>query len=311
MPLGMPAHRRAQQNADVAISEHIVRRRMIDIIGDAARKRHALYGGRIREGLAVVGIEKAVLVRLRLQMQRLRQMVGHPFADRRQPGRIGRVAHGDLHAVRPDQPPDRFKYIGDPALLHFDQAAADIQAADAAQRALLIEREVGGAAAHVDVGHRRARFLGNLIGSRAAGGKHAFQIRPGGRDHEIARQIGQRRQDLIGVMLARRFAGDDDRAGLKILRLHAGPGVFVADDLLDRFGVDLGGRQQRRKIDLAAVDHFLIDNADAGHRVAARQIFHNQLAEHQLRGRGSDIDADAVDAFLHGAHQPFFSVKTG
>ena len=172
--------------------------------------------------------------------------------------------------------------IADLPVLYFNEAAADIQTADASEHALLVKRDVGGTAADIDICNRRAIVLRDFIRARAARRKHAFEVGTGGRDDEVARQIGQGFEHLIRVLLARGLTGDDDRTGLQVARVHARFFIFVSHDLLDALGVDLGRGNERCEINIAAINDFLLYDAHTGHRIAAGQIFHHKPAEDQL-----------------------------
>ena len=199
--------------------------------------------------------------------------------------------------------------VGDPAVLHLDEAAAHIQAAGAPQGTLLIQGDVGGAAADVQVGHRNAPVVGQHIRPRAPAGEYRLQVGSGSGYHKVSRQIGQSGEHLVGVLLPGGLAGDDHRAGLQLLRRDPGRPVLLPHDLLHCLGVDLCGRTQRREIDLAAVDDFLVHNVDPGNRVAAGLVLNGQTAEDQLRGGGTDVDAYTEYDFVQEIHPLSFYHK--
>ena len=116
--------------------------------------------------------------------------------------------------------------------------------------------------------------------------------------HEVSGQVGQSLQHLVGVLLPGGFAGDDHRARAEHLRRHAGRLVLLPHNPFNRLRVDLRGRTQGRKVDLAAVDHLFVHNVDARHGVAAGPVFDGQPAENELGRRGADIDAHAEDHFM-------------
>ena len=186
-------------------------------------------------------------------------------------------------------------------MLHADQPPADIQTTDAGQLPFIEYRNVGRSAADIQVGHSRARLLRKPVGARSPRGQHGFQIRSGRGDHKIARKACQRLQNLVRVLLARRLAGNDDRAGPDISRTDTRCGVFLPHDFLDRLRVDLRPRPQRRKVYPAAVDDLFFHDLDARRGITARPVLDRQSAKYQLCGGCPDIHAHAAYLLVHGA----------
>ena len=146
--------------------------------------------------------------------QRLGQMTGHNGAELVERLLLGRVPYFQGNPMFLGQRVNLGENPADSPLLHLDQAAADVETADAPQGALFVQGDIGGTAANVDVGHCGAVFLGNHIGPGASGRQNTLQVRACRGHYEVSGHIGQRFQNLIGILLAGCVAGDDDRAGL-------------------------------------------------------------------------------------------------
>ena len=114
----------------------------------------------------------------------------------------------------------------------------------------------------------------------------------GGRGDEVAALLGQEPGDRLGILAPQRFAGEDDDAGIDILRLDTGGRVRPIDDGGERAVVDalvaLVGRERHRR---------LIERFPRHHVVAAGQVLtvatQIDAGEDHLRTGGPDVDPDA------------------
>ena len=288
----------SQEDADVAEAKHVALHLLIDAVRHAAGVGHRADGRLLRQRLAVVGIKAGVVAVRPRQAEGLGQLGRHEAAHAVELLGIGPVAHRQRDSVGGGQGLDLGENVADAAAFHLDEPPADVEAAGPPQHALLIDGDVAGPAADVHIGDGRALFLGQGVGARPPGGEYRLQIRSGGGHHEVSGQVGQSLQHLVGVLLPGGFAGDDHRTRAEHLRRHAGRLVLLPHNPFDRLRVDLRGRTQGRKVDLAAVDHLFIHNVDARHGVAAGPVFDGQPAENELGRRGADIDAHAEDHFM-------------
>ena len=121
---------------------------------------------------------------------------------------------------------------------------------------------------------------GVFIHTRAPGGQNGLQVRPRRSDHEIPGESGQRFQHLPGVLLAGGLAGDDDRASLHLSLVVSGSPVLRLYDVPHPLGVDGALIQQGGKVDLAAVDHFLVCDLNAGDGEGVGPIEQGQPGQH-------------------------------
>ena len=96
-------------------------------------------------------------------------------------------------------------------------------------------------------------LFGKLFRAGAFAGDDAFQIRSRRSHHEVTGDFGQRVDDFGGIFFFRRFAGDDDRAGVDIFRLNPRRGVFLFDDVPDGGAIDPLSIDKRRKMDIPHV----------------------------------------------------------
>ena len=172
--------------------------------------------------------------------------------------------------------------------LKADQPRADIDRGKIDHLAVGADRDLRGAAADVDIHHHafvadRARRR-----ARAVGRHHGFQAVAGADGDELAGLLGEQFADGAGVLPLHRDAGQDQRAGVDLVGIDLGVGVFLLDEGAERLGVDgvLGGvgRQQ----DVGGVERLAL-----GDDIAAVEPLQHDPREHQMRGRRADVDADA------------------
>ena len=172
------------------------------------------------------------------------------------------------------------------------QAAADMHRRGRGHEALLDDRELGGAAADVDVEDALAAFVRRLRGAGAVGGEHRFHVMAGGGADEIAALLRQQLGDAFGVLAPQRLAGEDHGAGVDLGGIEPGGLVGVVDDALEALVVDAllagVGRQRHRR---------LIERLAGNHVVAAGQVLavaaQVDAREDHLRAGRADVDADA------------------
>ena len=137
--------------------------------------------------------------------------------------------------------------------IHFKQPTADIDAGRADADAAIKYGNVGSSAANIDVDDAGVELFGKLFRAGAFAGDDAFQIRSRRSHHEVTGDFGQRVDDFGGIFFFRRFAGDDDRAGVDIFRLNPRRGVFLFDDVPDGGAIDPLSIDKRRKMDIPHV----------------------------------------------------------
>ena len=112
----------------------------------------------------------------------------------------------------------------DPALLvdHL-QPAADVDRGGRDHAAVLDQRELGGAAADVDVEDALALIGRHPRGARAVGRQHRLHVVAGGGADEIAALLGQQAGDRLGVVAPQRLAGEDHHAGVDVVGARCRP----------------------------------------------------------------------------------------
>ena len=93
------------------------------------------------------------------------------------------------------------------------------------------KRELGGAAADVDVEDVAVVVVRALGRAGAVGGEHRFHVVAGGGADELAAHLGEQLADRLRVLAPQRLAGQDHRAGVDLVGMHAGGDIGVLDDL--------------------------------------------------------------------------------
>ena len=66
-----------------------------------------------------------------------------------------------------------------------------------------------------------AAIVRDLGRARAVGGEHRLHVVPGRRADELTAHLREHVGDRLGVLAAQRLAGEDHRAGVDIVRMHA------------------------------------------------------------------------------------------
>ena len=161
-----------------------------------------------------------------------------------------------------------------------EKSRADVERRDVGHLAVRAHRDLRGSAADVDVHHRA--FVANRARHRAgAVGRHdCFEAVAGADRHHLPGLPREQFADRARVSAAHRDAGEDQRAGIDLVRIDLGVGVLFLDEGAERFGVDgfaLGvGRQQNvRAVECLAL----------AHHIAAVEPLQHDAREHQMRGR--------------------------
>jgi hypothetical protein len=167
----------------------------------------------------------------------------------------------------------------------------------AGDRAALEQRKLGGAASDVDIEQAVAAVVRNLGCAGAIRREHRFHVVSGGGADELAAELGKQLADRLRILAPQRFAGQDHRAGVDVVRVKPGAGISLVDDLAHRVLVDahlagIGRERDGRLVERLAVDH----------EVAARQFLaeaaHVQPRKDHLRAGRADVDADAGERYV-------------
>ena len=171
-----------------------------------------------------------------------------------------------------------------------DEARADVDGGEVDHLAVGADRDLRGAAADVDVHHRRVVADRARDRAGAVGGHHGFQVVAGrDRDH-LAGLAREQFADLAGIAPAHGDTGQDQGAGVDLVGIDLGVLVLALDEGAERVGVDglLAVRRIGREQDVG-----LVEGLALGDHVAAVEPFQHDAREHQMRGRRADVDADA------------------
>ena len=123
----------------------------------------------------------------------------------------------------------------DLAFLDHLEATADMHGRGRGHFALLDQGELGGAAADIDVEDALVLVARHSRGARAVGGEHRFHMMPGSGGDEFSTLLGKDRRDALRVLTPQRLAGENDHAGIDVVRMELRSIVGVVDD-----GAELG-----------------------------------------------------------------------
>ena len=273
-----------QQHAEIAERRGFA---AVDVFGDAAGKRDLVdrRGSGQRREPQQAGAARG----RRLPAHRLEQPLRHAGGQRARRLRRKLLADLEADAVRGGEAAAGLLDARDAAVgIEADQARADVERGDVDHAAFGADRDLRGAAADVHVHDRglvadRARHRAGAVR-----GHHRLQAVAGrDRDH-LAGLAREQLADLAGVAPAHRHAGEDQRAGVDLVRIDIGVLVLALDEGAERLRVDLLLGRIGREQDVG-----LEEGLASGDDVAAVEPLQHDAREHQMRGRRADVDADA------------------
>ena len=110
-----------------------------------------------------------------------------------------------------------------PLVVGREQPAADREGRDAEDHAVVDQRELGGAAADVDMQHALVALLRQPHRARAVRGERAFELVAGGGADELAGLVGEQFVDRARVRPLDRLAGEDHGAAVDVARAQSRP----------------------------------------------------------------------------------------
>ena len=232
----------AESGAEIA---EIARFALIDIFGDAAGKHHAVDAAELRDRVGEIKMRD--VVRQRPRRHGGNERIGHAVGDFLQVGGRGGIAAvpgkagalGVMLAGRIE--------ADDLAVLDHLQAAADMHRGGGDHLAVLDQAELGGAAADVDIENALAFVARHPRRAGAVGRQHRLHVMAGGGGDEFAALLGQDLGNALRVVAPQRFAGENDDAGIDLVRRETGRDISVVDD-----GAELGDRRCAPRSDTAS-----------------------------------------------------------
>ncbi len=242
-----PGNGAAESGAEIA---EVARFAVIDIFADAAGKHHAVDAAELRDRVGEIKVRD--IVRQRPRRHGGDQRIGHAVGDFIEvggrdgiaavPGKAGALGVMFPGRVEPD----------DLAVLDDLEAAADMHCGGGDHFAVLDQAELGGAAADIDIEDALAAIARYPRGAGAVGRQHRLHMVPGGGGDEFAALLGQDLGDALRVVAPQRFAGENDDAGIDLVRRQAGRDISVVDDDAELLIVDaffaLIRRQRDRRL---------------------------------------------------------------
>ncbi len=172
-----------------------------------------------------------------------------------------------------------------------DQASADRDRDGGEDGAVLDQRELGGAAADVDVEQRLAVAARQRDRARAVRRHLAFHVVAGGGADELAGLLRKEVGDGARVRALDRLAGKDHGATVDLVALDARIGIGAADEAREFVDVDGVVRQVRRQQDRRLPQQLAADDDEAARQRGSKPL-QVHAREHQVRGRRADVDAD-------------------
>ncbi len=264
----------------------------IDVFRDPAGERHLPDGAAPGKGIEAQEAGGAELGRAALHG--LEQAVGHAGGEPLRVTRRERRADLELEPEVRAEPAAGFLQPGDPpGRVGADEARADVDRGDRDHLALGAHRDLGGAAADVDVHHGGAVADRARDRAGAEGRHHRFEIVAGADRDQLAGLAREQFADLSRIAAADRDAGEDQRAGVDLVGIDHGVFVLLLEERAQRVGVDLILGRIGREQNVG-----LIEGLALGDDIAAVEPFQHDARKHEMRCRRADVDPDAQDADL-------------
>ena len=171
------------------------------------------------------------------------------------------------------------------------EAAADRDGDGRHDHAVLDQRELGRAASDIDIEEARRTAARQCHRARAVRRQLALHVMAGRSANEPAGLLREQLGDGARVAPLDGFAGQDHGAGVDVGGVDARIGVAAAEETRELVRVDrvVGkvGREQDRRLP----QHLAADDHEAA-RQCGGQALQVHAREHQVGGRGADVDAD-------------------
>lgn len=189
----------------------------------------------------------------------------------------------------PEHAGDQQRRLLDPhhgPALQGDQPAADGDRGGAEDPAVGHQRQLGRAAADVDVQPHARRAAGLRHRAGAVRGHHRLQVVAGGRADEPAGLLREQVRDGPGVAPLERLPGQHHRPTVHSGPLVPGLGVAAADEVAQHVGVDAVVRQVRREQHRRAPEHLAVDDDEP-----AGQPLRESLQVHPGEHQAVRVDA--------------------
>ena len=206
----------------------------IDVLSDAAGEHDARQIGHIawRVGQEkVIEAGGALLQSFEKCCRHLLADFGHVVAGQTvaefqvEPGLVGMVR---TRGIEPH----------DALALGYDQASADVKGGGPGDLPVINERELGGAAANVDVQDPGAEIVRGARGAGAVSRQHRLHVVAGGRSHEVPATLGEHGCDLLGISSPQRLARQNDDPGVDVAGPYPRLLVGLVDDRSEGRAVD-------------------------------------------------------------------------
>ena len=203
---------------------------------------------------------------------------------RASPGR-SRCRGRRRRAAPPRRPASRRRVVAG------EKPAAHREGRDAEKHAVVDQRELGGAAADVDMEHAFLALPGKPAPRRRRGRR--ARIRACGRRwrRRTCRPRRRTARRSLSHSALDRLAGEDHRATVDVLARKAGVAIALRDEAAERGGIDGAVGQERREHDRRAPHHLAVDGDEAARQALALTL-QQHLGEQEVRGRAADVDAD-------------------
>ena len=207
-----------QQRAEIA---EVLRLAAVDEFRHAAGERDL---GRSRRGVSGSSRSRpAPPAARRAAAHRLEQLVGHARGERARRLRAQRRAELELDAELGGEAPAGFLDAHDrAAVVEADEPRADVDRGEVDHLAVGADRDLRGAAADVDVHHRRLVADRARHRARAVGRHHGLQAVAGADRDQLAGLAREQFADGARVAPAHRDAGQDQRAGVDLVGIDLG-----------------------------------------------------------------------------------------
>ena len=224
----------------------------VNVLAHAAREHHALD---TRCRAERVGQPQSLDLRwCRVLREHSHERVGHPRRDALDVVLAYLLAEVPAATRKGGKTPaGRVEACETPLPVDDDQTPAELDRRRADDVTGLDEGQFRGTATNIDIEKRRQVIVRHLGRSGAIRGEHRLHVVPGRRAYEFTAHLREHIGDSLGVLAAQCLAGENDRAGVHVVRMDAGSLVGRVDDASDGLIVDaliaqIRGQRDRRLV---------------------------------------------------------------
>src|ERR1700730_120960 len=209
----------------------------VDVFADAAGEHEAVDMAKLADRIGQIKVLDHL--RHRTLRERHNQQVRHVLRD---PLELRGREHVAAIPIKTGLPGMEFAGRVEPHettdLVNDMEPATDVQRSRCDHVAFLDDGEFRGTATDVDVENAFVLVMRYFRGARAVGREHGFHVVSGGGGDEIAALLRDQSRDGLGILPSQGLPGEDDHAGVDVVRLDFRSRIGAVNDRAQRILVN-------------------------------------------------------------------------